>query len=71
MQNQILGEAKIDRAVYRTSTIQKQDPKSKRYSTIWSETSLKEPMRKSRICSRWQRKNGNKWLMTLILRNLN
>jgi len=41
-----LGEAKIDRAFYRTSTIQKQNPKSKKYSTIWSETSRKEPMKK-------------------------
>lgn len=44
-----LGEAKIDRAFYRTSTIQKQDLKSKRYSTIWSETSRKKPLIKEYV----------------------
>lgn len=44
-----LGEAKIDRAFYRTSTIQKQDPKSKKYSTIWSETSRKKPLIKEYV----------------------
>jgi len=44
-----LGEAKIDRAFYRTSTIQKQNPKSKKYSTIWSETSRKKPLIKEYV----------------------
>jgi len=44
-----LGEAKIDRAIYRTSTIQKQNPKSKKYSTIWSETSRKKPLIKEYV----------------------
>jgi hypothetical protein len=44
-----LGEAKIDRAFYRTSTIQKQNPKSKKYSTIWSETSNKKPLIKEYV----------------------
>lgn len=44
-----LGEAKIDRAFYRTSTIQKQNPKSKKYSTIWSETSRKKPLVKEYV----------------------
>tara|TARA_R110001583_G_scaffold84858_3_gene222822 strand:+ start:581 stop:1417 length:837 start_codon:yes stop_codon:yes gene_type:complete len=44
-----LGEAKIDRAFYRTSTIQKQNPKSKKYSTIWSETSRRKPLIKEYV----------------------
>ena len=44
-----LGEAKIDRAIYRTSTIQKQNPKSKKYSTIWSETSRRKPLIKEYV----------------------
>ena len=44
-----LGEAKIDRAFYRTSTIQKQNLKSKKYSTIWSETSRKKPLIKEYV----------------------
>ena len=45
----LIGEAKIDRAFYRTSTIQKQNPKSKKYSTIWSETSRKKPLIKEYV----------------------
>lgn len=44
-----LGEAKIDRAFYRTSTIQKQNPKSKKYSTVWSETSKRKPLVKEYV----------------------
>ena len=44
-----LGEAKIDRAFYRTSTIQKQNLKSKKYSTVWSETSRKKPLIKEYV----------------------
>jgi len=44
-----LGEAKIDRAFYRTSTIQKQNLKSKKYSTVWSETSRKKPLVKEYV----------------------